>query len=347
MSKIARWMLPPFAIVGLLGGLAPSLANEWVGVESQLEAIEERTPGRLGVYIKHLASGETVRYQANRSWYLASTTKIPVAIAVLQRVQEGTLSLDQQLTLEESDFVDGSGELLYAEPGTRYSLEELLAQSIRHSDSTATDMLIRLLGKDAFNEWLQRTFPEAAFGRFTTIVQVRFDAYSEIHPDARRLTNMDYVRLRSFDSFDDRYNAFLKRIEATRGQADAESLEAAFERYYERGFNSGLLTGYGDMLERLWTGELLDKEHTHHLMQNMQQVTTGHRRIRAGLPEGTPYAHKTGTQINRACDAGILAPESPEHATVVVACMEGHEELTQAEEAFQAIGRILGDTALH
>ncbi|WP_171909757.1 serine hydrolase [Aquisalimonas asiatica] len=312
-------------------------------MRDQIKAIDERMPGQFGVYIKRPATGEAIDYQADRDWYLASTIKIPLAVAVMQRAEEGELSLDDELELAESDYVDGAGELLAAEPGTRYSLEELIGHSIRDSDSSSTDMLIRLLGEESFNDQVSREMPEARMNPITTIVQVRFDAYANVHPDAETLTNMDFIRLRSAASLDERYHAFLDKIGAGASEANADSLEEAFGRYYETGLNSGPLTGFGAMLERLWEGELLNEDHTGRLMAQMEQVTTGDRRIRAGLPDGTPYAQKTGTQINRACDVGIIHPEDPERTTIVAACAEDYGDLRHAEEAFQALGRLLAE----
>lgn len=95
-------------------------------VAAELARIDGEMPGRFGVYIKWLDDGHEVSHRADRDWYLASTIKVPLAVVVLQRVEARELSLDQELVLAEADFVDGSGELLYAEPGTRYTVDELL-----------------------------------------------------------------------------------------------------------------------------------------------------------------------------------------------------------------------------
>lgn len=103
------------------------------------EAIDQDHPGSLGVYAKHLASGETVRHRAERRWYLASTVKLPLAIAILQAARDGEISLQDEMVLEDSHRVDGAGHLLWADSGARHTVESLIGYSIENSDSTATD----------------------------------------------------------------------------------------------------------------------------------------------------------------------------------------------------------------
>lgn len=309
----------------------------------RIEAIDADFEGNLGVYLHHRGADLTVMHQADRHWYLASTIKIPLAIAVLQRVEAGELDLEQELKLERSDYVDGTGELLFAEPGHRFTLDELLAHTIRNSDSTATDMLIRLIGEEEFNRQIREDMGIEDFERFTTIVQVRFDAYAEVHPAVSELDNMDFVEIKSENGLDDRYRALLERLKIDSRQALAEDIPTAFERYYRRGLNSGSLVAMGELLERLIDGELLGSENTRRVLGYMTGVTTGDHRIKAGLSEGVEFAHKTGTQIRRACNTGIVDPYRPEQAVIVAVCAEGFDRLSEAERAMARIGGVIAE----
>jgi beta-lactamase class A len=120
----------------------------------------------------------------------------------------------------------------------------------------------------------------------------------------------------------------------------------AFERYYGTGKNSAKLEAFGIILEKLVRGELLPAEHTSLLLKHMERITTGSRRIAAGLPPGATFAQKTGTQIRRACNVGVVNPRKDEDAVVVAACAAEFESLPQAEEAFQALGKAMHRTGL-
>lgn len=314
-------------------------------LQNDIKQIEESFPGEVGVYIRHLGDDRTATHNLGQDWYLASTIKIPLGIVLMQRAEQEGLDLEQKLTLRDTDFVDGTGDLLWVEPGARYSLEELNKRSIEDSDSTATDMLIRFLGEESFNEQVTRMAPEG-LGPITTILQVRYDAYSEVHPNVTQLTNRDFIDLKTVNSYQQRYDMLLDKMGISAGEADAASVREAFERYYDRGINSGDLESFGRLLEQLVEGQLLNEAHTERLIEYLSNITTGDQRIAGGLPDDTPFAHKTGTQVARSCDIGVLNPQSPENAVIVAVCAKDYNRLSEAEKAYQAIGKALEKAGL-
>ncbi|MGO1542145.1 MAG: serine hydrolase [Luteimonas sp.] len=323
-------------------------APDWLNpLSAAIGDIDADMPGRFGVYVRRLGEDAgSLDLGDDHAWYLSSTIKVPVAIAVLEQVDAGRLSLDQELELRESDFVDGAGDMLGREPGERFSIATLLEKSLRDSDSTATDMLIRQIGEVDLNRRI-RDWVGRGFGRITTILQVRYDAYGALHPRVVELSNMDLVGLRQAGDRDARLDALADLLEVGREDLDAESLEAVFGRYYETGANSAPLEMFADMLQMLVAGELLSEESTQLLLDHMRAISTGDRRIQAGLPAGTDFAQKTGTQIARACNVGVINPDAVEEdATIVVACAEDYDDIAEAEGAFQALGRALAEAGL-
>ena len=191
----------------------------------------------------------------------------------MQRAENEGLDLEQKLTLRAADYVDGTGDLLWVDPGARYSLKELNRRSIVDSDSTATDMLIRFLGEKSFGEDVARLVPEG-LGPITTILQVRYDAYREVHPSVSVLTNRDFIDLKTARTYQARYDMLLEKLNITAREADAKGVREAFERYYQRGINSGSLEAFGALLEQLVRGELLNDAHTDQLLGYLSEITT-------------------------------------------------------------------------
>lgn len=321
----------------------------WVNaLDEAVARIDDEMPGEFGVYVRHFGDAPgTLDRGDDRAWYLSSTIKVPVAIAVLEEVDAGRMSLDEELTLMQSDFVDGAGDMLGQKPGTKFSIATLLEKSLRDSDSTATDMLIRRIGQDHLDTRI-REWVGAGFGPITTILQVRYDAYGPTHPGVEDLDNMAIVRLRNADVGEPRLEALARELGVPRSGLDAESIEAVFDAYYDGEDNQARLPAFGLMLERLAAGELLSPDSTAIILGHMRQITTGDRRISAGLPASTDFAQKTGTQIRRACNVGVIDPEAGrEGATVVLACAEDFDDISQAEQAFQAFGRVLQEQVLN
>lgn len=328
-------------------------APAWVAtLDTAVRTIDDAMPGDFGVYVRRLGEGADIDGAGSldlgdgRAWYLSSTIKVPVAIAVLEEVDAGRLSLEQPLTLAETDFVDGAGDMLQHDPGDRFTVAELLEKSLVDSDSTATDMLIRLVGEDHLNDRV-REWAGPGFGPITTILQVRYDAYGTAHAGVADLANRDILALRNAEVGEPRLRALAERLGVSRSDLDAESLDEVFARYYDTGRNAATLEAFAVLLERLVTGDLLSPESTAIVLGHMQSISTGDRRIQAGLPRGLEFAQKTGTQFARACNVGVIAPDrGAAGAVVVAACAEDYDDIADAEQAFQALGRALDEAGL-
>jgi len=322
-------------------------APAWVeALEAAAARIDDDMPGDFGLYVRRVGEKASVDRGRDRRWYLSSTIKIPVAIAVLEQVDAGQRSLDDELVLAQSDFIDGAGDMLAQKPGTRYSLATLIEKSLRDSDSTATDMLVRLVGETHLNQRVRHWVGDG-FGPITSIVQVRYDAYGPLHPGMAKLSNMDLLRLRNAAAGEPRLAALAARLRVPRSELNAKDMDEVFNAYYATGRNSATLPAFGLLLEKLVRGELLSEASTQRLLDHMSRITTGTRRVQAGLPAGTVFAQKTGTQIQRACNVGVLAPErGADGAVLVAACAENFGELANAERAFQRLGTALAESGV-
>lgn len=305
--------------------------------------IDAAMPGDLGVHVRKPGGASAGVYDngGERRWYLSSTVKIPVAIAVLELVDAGRLTLDERLTLAASDLVDGAGDLARQRIGSQHTIAQLLARSLEDSDSTATDMLIRRIGEDHLNSRV-RAWTGGGFGPMTTILQVRYDVYGALHPGVAQLDNAQIVALRSATAGEPRLQALARTLGVPRDALGSSTFDEAFEAYYRTGTNSATLEAFANLLGKLAAGELLSAASTRRMLDHMRSITTGDRRVMAGLPAGTDFAQKTGTQIRRACNVGLInAGRGPDGAVILVACAEQYEALQQAETAFQELGKAL------
>jgi beta-lactamase class A len=78
-----------------------------------------------------------------------SVYKLPIAMAVLQRVDRGELQLDQTVKVEKTDFVRKgmSSPIRDKYPqGAQLTIAELLRYTVAESDGTASDVLLNLTG---------------------------------------------------------------------------------------------------------------------------------------------------------------------------------------------------------
>ena len=321
------------------GSVPAGAGPAWVQrLQDELSAVETRQGVRLGAVVRDLDGGATASYRGDQRWYLASMVKVPVAIAVLRGVERGQYTLDTPLTVRASDFVDGAGSTNAQPVGTALPLRALLEQMIVHSDNTASDMLIDLVGIAEVNAVVRSLVPEG-FERITPLGEVRRLVYGKLVPNVDRLGGPDLVLLHSARSDTERVRLLRQLVDAPEGRAGARSLDAAYDSYYAGGLNSARLDAYADLLGRLADGKALGPAMTEYLLALMERVATGTHRLRAGLPPSVRLAHKTGTQRRRVCDAGLVrwADAGRERRVLVVACTRDAPTLERAEAALMQV----------
>jgi beta-lactamase class A len=164
---------------------------------TKLQAVLDRAlatfPGRAGVYVKHLTTGEEAAVRADDTFNSASVIKLPVLVLAYQMAEKGALSLDERITIRAADVRGGSGIFRYHDAGLQPTLRDVLMQMIITSDNTATDLAIAKVGGVArVNAWLK----EHGYGdtlRLTQTTGELFAKYGALPQGANRneKTNAD------------------------------------------------------------------------------------------------------------------------------------------------------------
>ncbi|APX93361.1 serine hydrolase [Halomonas sp. 1513] len=318
-------------------------------LETRLAELERDFSGEFGVYVQDLHSGEALSWRADRDWYLASLIKVPVAVEAFARLDQGELSLDERLTLTRSDYVDGAGQTNWQEPGSRLTLRFLLDEMLTVSDNTASDMLIRRVGLAASNRRARDMVAAAGgdpaqLGEITSLLEVRHALFGELHPDARDLGGMDYIALRHNDDLATRVTAFAERLGVAREELKLDTYDAAFDAYEASALNGGTLVAFGELLATLARGGPsqagLSAASREALLAVMRRTRSGEARLKAGFGDDVVYAHKTGTQHRRTCDAGI-AQRGGQRQVAVVACTRGPLDVVPHERLLAEVGAAI------
>jgi beta-lactamase class A len=119
------------------------------GLPDQFEKIAPAAKGRVGVSVQLLESGETADLHGDEQFPMHSVYKLPISMAVLQRVDRGELKLDQKVKVKPSDFVRKGmyGPVRDKYPAdTELTIAELLRYTMCESDGSASDVLMKLIG---------------------------------------------------------------------------------------------------------------------------------------------------------------------------------------------------------
>jgi beta-lactamase class A len=316
-------------------------------LQSRMVSISKAFDGELGLYVKDIDNGTSYSMNADTFWYLASSIKLFVLIEVLNKVEKGALNLTDAFQIQKSHYRDGSGQTNWVEPGQSVSLRFLVEQMMIESDNAATDILISLVTLDDLNKSLKLLGP-AGFNPITTLLNVRHLVFSEFHPKAKELTNMDFITLKRTKEEILKTKKLAELIGIEKKELAPLSITAAYERYYEKGLNSGTLLAYAEILEKIARGQVINQARSQEIVDLMRRCYTGKDRIVAGLDKKLRFAHKTGTQHRRACDMGILSYIDKDKAkkAVVVACTQKFRSAAAANEVFRKIGEAISESGL-
>jgi beta-lactamase class A len=114
-----------------------------------MEKIASRTAGPVGVAVGLAEGGEVITVNGQQHFPMQSVYKLPIGMAVLQQVDQGTLKLEQQITFKPVEFVRVGmhSPIRDKHPrGGELSLAELLRYAVSESDGTASDVLMRTAG---------------------------------------------------------------------------------------------------------------------------------------------------------------------------------------------------------
>ncbi|MDQ6933285.1 MAG: class A beta-lactamase-related serine hydrolase [Candidatus Eremiobacteraeota bacterium] len=142
--SIVLWLLPATGSAAVVPGPLADL-------QKQLSTMSLRAPGQVAMEVQDLSTGITSSVNPSASMPAASTIKIPVMVEVFRQLAVGNFDLNTSLRLTYADKDWGSGSISVQPVGSVYSVSRLLTAMITVSDNTATNMLIRLVGRSNIN----------------------------------------------------------------------------------------------------------------------------------------------------------------------------------------------------
>lgn len=148
-SLSRRQCLQAAGAVALLVGSPWAVAKKGVAT-ARLAAIRVRIGGRLGVHVLDTHTGQRVRFDDDSRYAMASTFKMALVAAVLERVDRGELSLTQAIPYGDKEMVKVNSPVTakHVTEGS-LSLENLCAAAVEVSDNTAANLLLNVIGGPA------------------------------------------------------------------------------------------------------------------------------------------------------------------------------------------------------
>ena len=312
----------------------------------ELESLRGRKPLGVGIYVKHLTSGEEGAVRPDVAFETQSVIKLALAIRLYQLADRGEIDLDERVRVRRSDVIGGSGIIRYFQEGLEPTVRDLLTAMIVVSDNSATDLLLARVGGVAeLNGWLAASgYPE------TRMAQSLLDAgrlpYVLADPRHAALTGAQVYALRHGDpAWAGMTQAWLDSIEREVAVLAARPLGEVRALAHERGlplcFGQMTPREAGRMLESIECGTAASGESSAELRLALRRQQLGERRLPRLVEH--PVGHKTGDCGPwDANDVGIVyAPSGPIVVAVFANDLGG--DYAEEEDRIGRIGRLVVD----
>ncbi|MDP3042860.1 MAG: serine hydrolase [bacterium] len=147
----------------------------------------EKNGNRIGVYFEFLNTGANVSINQDTRFWPASLSKMPTVFAAMKKIEKGEWKPANELVLFSEDKDEQFGELYKKPSGTKFTIEELLKQTLINSDNTSHRILVRNLSSEDYTDIFEALGMEELFDKNYDITAKE---YSRIF---RALYNASYL----------------------------------------------------------------------------------------------------------------------------------------------------------
>jgi beta-lactamase class A len=311
-----------------------------------IESLREPKPLGVGIYVKHLTTGEEAAVRPDVAFEAQSVIKLAVAIRSYQLADEGRLDLAERVRVTGADRTVGTGVLQYFQDGLEPTVRDLLTMMIIVSDNMATGLLVARIGGIAgLNAWLAASGYREARLEQGGLESFRLP-YTLAAAGQASLTAAQVYALLTDDPAAagmtrEWSDAIEREVAALAARPLGEVRALARERGLPLRYARLTPREAGRMLESIERATAVSADHAAELRLALCRQQLGERRLPRLIEH--PVGHKTGDSPPwDANDAGIIyAPSGPIVVAVFANDLGG--DYAEEEDRIGRIGRVIVD----
>lgn len=253
-------------------------ANSKDELARKINLIEKKSNTIMGITAIHIEKNMTISHNSNKRFFMASTIKVPIAIAFLNRVDKKKDSLNRQIKLNYHYSVPGSGSLyhLFEKKNISMSMQQILKHMLIHSDNSASDTVL-----------LAAKGPESVTKQMTALGFKNINVNRSILEMFMDTNHVDHALLKEHHPVFSWKRIFNK--------VPLQKKVLAWQRFQKDTRDTTTPEDMAKLLVKLYKKQALSESNTHFLINIMEHCRTGRSRIRGLLPSHVKVAHKTGT----------------------------------------------------
>ncbi|WP_323801552.1 serine hydrolase [Parasphingorhabdus sp.] len=273
----------------------------------EIEDLWRSFPGKTGIAIKRIDGEWEFGQRAEEYFPQQSVSKLWVAMTLLDKIDQGRASLSDPIRIGKEDltvFHQPMAVEVEREGSVIKSVYTLLEMALASSDNTANDALLRHAGgPDAVRSFIAKN----------NLGKIRFGPGERLLQSG--IAGMEWKQDLSYR----------RTFYAARAKIPVEQRRQSLEAYLADPVDGASPIAIARALDKLARGALLSDNSTKLLQSILKRTHSGPNRLKAGVPAGWEFLHKTGTgQVLGAVatgynDIGIMtAPDGTRYAVVVM-----------------------------
>jgi len=293
-------------------------------LRAHIEKVIPRARGQVGIAIKHVESSTELMVNADQTYPMASTYKVPILVELFYQHAAGKISLDDRIEFGPTDL-HGGGPVaqLLDTPGIQLSVQNLINLMMRISDNSAADLILTKVGPSNVTARMQSLGLDKIRVDRTTLEMI----LDQSGVDYKKYGSRPLAEVREALAAVDTASAARANDEFNRTEKDVAT---------PRQMNA--------LIEKIYRGEIVDRDTSDEIIEIMKRAEVGIARIRGLLPEDTVVAHKTGTISGSTNDTGIVfLPGSAGHLVITVLMKDAKAPAAERERVIADISRYAYD----
>jgi beta-lactamase class A len=293
-------------------------------LRAHIEKVIPHARGQVGIAIKHVESRTELMVNADQTYPMASTYKVPILVELFYQQAAGKISLDDRIEFGPTD-IHGGGPVaqLLDTPGIQLSVQNLINLMMRISDNSAADLILTKVGPSNVTARMQSLGLDKIRVDRTTLEMILDQS------------GVDYKKYGSRP---------LAEVREALAAVDAASAARANDEFNRTEKDVATPRQMNALIEKIYRGEIVDRAISDEIIEIMKRAEVGIARIRGLLPEDTVVAHKTGTISGSTNDTGIVfLPGSAGHLVITVLMKDAKAPAAERERVIAEISRYAYD----